>query len=77
MPHERITGVITRILLNRGFGFIRDDIDGEHHSWFLHAKEVSVPGVFDTMREGMAVSFVPSFDGTKADKRRAKEIRLC
>lgn len=72
---DRMTGVITRILLNRGFGFIRDDVDGR--SWFLHAKEVVPAGAFDTMREGMAVSFVPTFNGAKADGRRAAEIRLC
>lgn len=74
MPNERMTGVITRMLLNRGFGFVRDEQNG--HSWFLHAKDVVTPGDFDTMREGMAVTFIPTFSGTKADRRRATEVRL-
>ncbi len=49
-----MTGKITRILLDKGFGFITDDTGVEH---FFHRS--AVKGTFDLMREGQSVTFEP------------------
>lgn len=45
-------GTIKRLVLDRGFGFIRDEGGQE---WFFHRS--SVEGNFDSLAEGQNVSF--------------------
>jgi len=54
---EMMTGRILRVLLPRGFGFIRGD-DGREY--FLHAKELP-DGLWDgdVLHDGVRVQFIP------------------
>ena len=54
--NNTMTGTITRLLPNKGYGFLRGT-DGE--SRFFHATKVDPPRAFDKMREGQTVSFMP------------------
>lgn len=69
-------GTITRLIPNRGFGFIRGSEDGLPR--FMHCKSVIPPSDFDTMREGQAVSFVSVDTGhqERGGGLRAEEVRL-
>jgi CspA family cold shock protein len=63
------TGTIARLLIDKGFGFIRDEGGVEH---FFHRS--SVRGVvFELLREGQRVDFVVE-DSPKGP--RAGEVRL-
>ena len=63
------TGTIARLLIDKGFGFIRDEGGVEH---FFHRS--SVRGVvFELLREGQRVDFVTE-DSPKGP--RAGEVRL-
>jgi cold shock CspA family protein len=66
-----MTGTVIRILLNRGFGFVRG-MDGL--SYFMHAKDVSPRVAFDTMHEGQRVEFTPQPGGDRGP--RAIEIKV-
>jgi CspA family cold shock protein len=48
------TGTIARLLIDKGFGFIRDESGLEH---FFHRSSVRV-AVFELLREGQRVDFV-------------------
>jgi cold shock CspA family protein len=56
METERMKGVVFKLYLNRGFGFVRGE-DGV--SRFMHATQVSPPEAFDRMHEGIGVTFKP------------------
>ena len=63
------SGTIARLLLDKGFGFIRDERGTEH---FFHRG--SVRGVvFELLREGQRVEFTPE-ESQKGP--RAGEVRL-
>ena len=53
---ERMFGVVQRIMLNRGFAFVRGD---DRRQRFFHARNVKPVSAFDTMFVGQRVSFVP------------------
>ena len=53
----RMTGVVIKVRLNKGYAFIRGVDDGL--SRFVHAREVNPPCAFDTLHEGQAVTFTP------------------
>lgn len=70
-----MTGTITRMLKDKGFGFIRSDEDGQVR--FMHARSV-VDGNFDALEEGDAVEFT-SVNSKSKDKKgnglRAEGVR--
>jgi cold shock CspA family protein len=69
-------GVIFKLVLNRGFGFIRGD---NGVAYFFHAREVIPTFAFDIMREGMAVEFISDIceKGPRAEKVRVdKSLEL-
>ena len=49
------SGIIARLLLDKGFGFIRDERGLEH---FFHRGSVR-GAVFELLREGQRVEFTP------------------
>ncbi len=63
------TGTIARLLIDKGFGFIRDEGGIEH---FFHRSAVR-GAVFELLREGQSVEF-SSEDSTKGP--RAGDVRL-
>ena len=70
--HRRIgmpTGTIARLLIDKGFGFIRDEGGIEH---FFHRSAVR-GAVFELLREGQRVEFTPE-ESTKGP--RAGDVRL-
>ena len=63
------SGTIVRLLTDKGFGFISDDVGVEH---FFH--QSSVPdGVFHSLREGQHVEFTVE-ESTKGP--RACDVRV-
>ena len=63
------TGTIARLLIDKGFGFIRDEGGIEH---FLHRSSVR-SAVFELLREGQRVEFTPE---SSEKGPRAGEVRL-
>jgi CspA family cold shock protein len=63
------TGTIARLLIDKGFGFIRDESGIEH---FFHRSSVR-GAVFELLREGQRVEFTPEDSGKGP---RAGEVRL-
>ena len=53
------TGTIARLLIDKGFGFIRDESGVEH---FFHRSSVRQT-VFELLREGQRVEFTPEDSG--------------
>jgi CspA family cold shock protein len=65
-----MTGQISRLLLEKGFGFIAGE-DGQEY--FMHRSAVKDGSVFEQLREGQPVTF----DGGKGEKGlRAENVRL-
>lgn len=61
-------GTIRRLMLEKGFGFVRDSQDGLDH--FFHRSAVLVP--FETLHEGQEVEF----DTGRSDKGpRAENVK--
>ena len=67
------TGTIARLLIDKGFGFIRDEGGVEH---FFHRSAVR-GAVFELLREGQRVEFTPeeSAKGPRAGDVRLIEVR--
>ena len=64
-----MTEIIKRLVLDKGFGFIRRD-DGQEY--FGHRSAIQ-GATFEQLREGQAVTF----DGSRGDKGpRAENVRL-
>lgn len=63
------SGTIARLLIDKGFGFIRDESGIEH---FFHRSSVR-GAVFELLREGQRVEFTPEESGKGP---RAGEVRL-
>ena len=63
------TGTIARLLIDKGFGFIRDENGLEH---FFHRSAVR-GAVFELLRDGQRVEFTPE-DSQKGP--RAGDVRL-
>ena len=63
------TGTIARLLIDKGFGFIRDEGGTEH---FFHRSSVR-GAVFELLREGQRVEFAPEDSGKGP---RAGDVRL-
>ena len=67
--HGMPTGTIARLLIDKGFGFIRDEGGIEH---FFHRSAVR-GAVFELLREGQQVEFTPEESGKGP---RAGDVRL-
>jgi len=66
------TGVITRLIHQRGFGFIQpDDATGEV---FFHSSAVEQP-TFDELSEGQKVEFDVEPDPKQPQRSRAAHVR--
>ena len=63
------SGTIARLLIDKGFGFIRDESGIEH---FFHRSSVR-GAVFELLREGQRVDFTPEDSGKGP---RAGDVRL-
>ena len=63
------TGTIARLLIDKGFGFIRDEGGTEH---FFHRSAVRSQ-VFELLREGQRVAFT---EEEAAKGPRAGDVRL-
>jgi cold shock protein len=63
------TGTIARLLIDKGFGFIRDESGIEH---FFHRSSVR-GAVFELLREGQRVEFTTEESGKGP---RAGDVRL-
>jgi len=65
------TGTIARLLIDKGFGFIRDEGGFEH---FFHRSSVR-GAVFELLREGQRVEFTPEDSQEGAARRRRQTHR--
>ena len=65
------TGTISKIIVDKGFGFIR--ADGESGERFFHRSAVRGSAMFEMLREGQQVVF----DATQGDKGpRAENVEV-
>jgi CspA family cold shock protein len=65
-----MNGMIARVIVEKGFGFIRAD-DGQEY--FMHRTAIRDGSIFEQLREGQPVIF----DATQGDKGlRAENVRL-
>ncbi len=67
------TGSITRIVRDRGFGFIKPTDSTEEV--FFHSSSVDDP-TFDELNEGQTVEFDVEPDPRQPDRSRASHVRL-
>ena len=67
------TGTISRIVRDRGFGFIK--VDGGTEEVFFHSSAVEQP-TFDELNEGQKVEFESAPDPRQPDRSRAAKVRL-
>lgn len=51
-----MTGVVQKLMMDKGFGFIRPD-GGQRSDVFFHRSGFVDPGEFDTLKEGDRVEF--------------------
>lgn len=67
------TGKITRIVRDRGFGFIQPD--GATEEVFFHSSSVEQP-TFDELNEGQQVEFETEPDPRQPQRSRASHVKL-
>ena len=67
------TGIIRRIVRDRGFGFIQPD--GATEEVFFHSSSVEQP-TFDELNEGQQVEFETEQDPRQPQRSRASHVRL-
>ena len=67
------TGIITRIVRDRGFGFIQPE--GATEEVFFHSSVVEQP-TFDELNEGQKVEFETEPDPRQPQRSRAAHVRL-
>ena len=67
------TGKITRIVRDRGFGFIQPD--GATEEVFFHSSVVEQP-TFDELNEGQQVQFETEPDPRQPSRSRAAHVQL-
>ncbi len=66
------TGTITRIIRDRGFGFIQ--VEGGTEEVFFHSSTVEDP-TFDELNEGQKVEFDTEPDPRQPQRSRAVRVR--
>ena len=67
------TGTITRIIRDRGFGFIQPE--GGTDEVFFHSSAVEQP-TFDELNEGQQVEFDTEPDPRQPQRSRAAHVKL-
>jgi CspA family cold shock protein len=67
------TGNITRIVRDKGFGFIQ--ADGQTQEVFFHSSSVEQP-TFDELNEGQKVEFDIEPDPKQPQRSRAAHVKL-
>ena len=67
------TGKITRLVRDRGFGFIKSDDSNE--DVFFHTTSLT-GGVFDDLQEGQSVEFELQADPRNPSRSRAADVRI-
>ncbi len=67
------TGNITRIVRDRGFGFIQ--VSDSKEEVFFHSSSVDQP-TFDELKEGQTVEFDLEPDPKQPERSRAAHVRL-
>ena len=67
------TGTITRLVRDRGFGFIKASDSDE--DIFFHSSSLD-QGTFDELTEGQEVEFDAEPDPKQPDRSRAAHVRL-
>ena len=67
------TGKITRLVRDRGFGFIKADDSSE--DVFFHTTALT-GGVFDDLQEGQTVEFELQADPRNPSRTRAADVRV-
>jgi CspA family cold shock protein len=67
------TGSITKIIRDKGFGFIQ--IDGGTEEVFFHSSAVEQP-TFDELNEGQKVEFDTEPDPRQPQRSRAAHVKL-
>jgi len=67
------TGVITRLIRQRGFGFIQPN-DASTGELFFHSSAVDQP-TFDELNEGQQVEFEVEPDPRQPQRSRAAHVR--
>jgi cold shock protein len=68
-----VTGVVKRVFLTRGFGFVLGD-DGLEY--FLHIDALVPISQWEKLCAGVRVEFIPAEGGKKANGLRAMQVRL-
>lgn len=59
MPDDKMEGRVTRMVFDRGYGFVRGDDDRLPR--FFHVKDMLIPADFDLLKEGKTrVRFIPA-----------------
>jgi cold shock protein len=65
-----MNGTVSRVMIDKGFGFIKGD-DGQEY--FVHRSALRDGSVFENLRDGQPVTF----DATRGDKGlRAENVRV-
>ena len=67
------TGKITRLVRDRGFGFIKSD--DSNQDIFFHTTAMT-GGVFDDLQEGQSVEFELQPDPRDPSRTRASDVRV-
>ena len=67
------TGTITRLVRDRGFGFIQ--MEGRTEEVFFHTSSVEQP-TFDELNEGQKVEFEVEADPRQPQRSRASHVKL-
>jgi CspA family cold shock protein len=67
------TGKITRLVRDRGFGFIKSDDSNE--DIFFHTTALT-GAIFDDLQEGQSVEFELQPDPRNPSRTRAADVRL-
>ncbi len=67
-------GKITRLVRDRGFGFVQ--VEGSSEDVFFHGTALAAAGTFDQLKEGQAVEFETEPDPRNPSRRRAANVRL-
>ena len=59
MTGARLKGTISRLFITKGYGFVMGE-DGQ--SRFMHVRDFVRPELFEKLREGQGVSFIPTVE---------------
>lgn len=65
---ETVSGVVDRVKVDKGFGFIKT---ADRGSYFFHRSELVAPLTFGVHLEGQQVSFVPMDNAPKGPRALA------